>query len=239
MRPKIALITGASSEIGSVLVKTLLEAGVKVFAQIHQNKTLLRPLEDSPLLQIIPQDLSRIEQAEELVQKVVQTAGGLDFLINTIGPFEPVALPELHPAQWQQQLHSNLNITYNVSYFATAALIQSQGHIVNFSFAGADILKARPESAPYSIAKAGIVVLTKSLAAALAKHGVRVNAIAPGLIEAGEVSSAERQKLADQVPMGRPGKPLEVAQLLKWILLESPQYMSGAVIPVAGAWEYL
>lgn len=93
-------------------------------------------------------------------------------------------------------------------------------------------------STAYGAAKAGIVVLTKALAVSLAPLGVRVNAICPGLIEAGESAAPEREEMARQIPLGRPGKPHEIADVLTWLVTESPSYVTGALIPVAGAWEY-
>ncbi len=87
-------------------------------------------------------------------------------------------------------------------------------------------------------AKAGIVILTKSLADSLAPSGVRINAICPGLIEVDATTEKERQEMANQIPFGRHGRPGEMAEVVRWLGIESSPYLTGAIIPVACAWEY-
>lgn len=93
-------------------------------------------------------------------------------------------------------------------------------------------------STGYCAAKAGIVILTKSLAASLASSEVRVNAICPGLIEEGVTTELQRQEMAEQIPFGRPRRPNEIAEVVKWLVIDSPYYFNDALIQVAGAWEY-
>jgi len=144
----------------------------------------------------------------------------------------------LTPTEWEQQIHFNLNLNFHLSYFLKDQLIQSKGQIINFGYAGVEGLRAHLDAAPYGAAKAGLVVLTKTLASWLAPHGVRVNAISPGLIEEAAAEGSEREAMAAAIPLGRKGSPQEVAELLVWILTESPSYLTGSVLPMAGAWEF-
>lgn len=236
---KVAIITGASSDIGAVLVRELLEAGYTVYAQVNSNLKALKEMETSPALKIFSHDLSTAEQAEKLIQKVVKESDRVDVLINTIGPFQYKSLDDVTPQEWDDQIHFNLNLPFYMIHFAKECLIRSQGHVVNFTFSGADSPKAWVDTTAYCAAKLGLAVLTKSWAKQLAAHKVRVNGISPGLIEAATTSVAERKKMSEQIPCGRPGTPEEVCQVILWLLKQSPSYITGASIPVAGGWEFL
>ncbi len=236
---KTAIVTGASSDIGSVLVRELLSAEYTVYGQIHSNFGALKGLESNANLKVIPHDLSTSRQAEKFVQSVVEQSGRLDVLINAIGPMQHKSLSEVTPDEWDQQILFNLNLPFYMTHYAKEHLIRTQGHVVNFTFAGVESQKAWVNSTAFSSAKVGLVVLTKSWASILAPHRVRVNAISPGLIEVGDAQTEERKGMSDQIPYGRPGTPDEVAQVLMWLLKGSPSYLTGALIPIAGAWEYL
>jgi 3-oxoacyl-[acyl-carrier protein] reductase len=236
---QVVIVTGASSDIGVVLVRELLAAKYTVYAQVNSNLKALKELESTPFLKILSQDLSTSEQAEKLIQKVVGETDQLDVLINTIGPFFHKNLYEVTPREWDEQIHFNLNLPFYMTYFAKEYLIRNHGHIVNFTFAGVEAPKAWVNSTAYCSAKIGLSVLTKSWATQLAPHKARVNAISPGLIEVGNTEVEERKKMSDQIPFGRPGTPDEVSQVLIWLLKDSPSYITGASIPVAGGWEFL
>jgi 3-oxoacyl-[acyl-carrier protein] reductase len=236
---KTVLITGASSDIGVALVRDLLEAEYSVYAQVNSNSESLKEFKSNAHLKIIPHDLSSARQAEKLIQKVVGESKGLDVLINTIGPFLHKNLDKVTPQEWDEQIHFNLNLPYYMTTFAKEYLIQSKGHVINFTFAGVESPKAWVDSTAFCAAKIGLAVLTKSWASLLAPHQVRVNAISPGLIEVSSAPTDERKKMSDQIPYGRPGTPMEVSQVLIWLLKSSPAYLTGALIPIAGGWEYL
>ncbi|HXW52813.1 MAG TPA: SDR family oxidoreductase [Myxococcota bacterium] len=241
MKREVVIVTGASTSIGSSLVAQLLGDGYKVVAQINQNLGDLvasaRKFPDQ--LDIVTQDLSDEARARELMEKTAAKHGRIDVLINTIGPMLHKPLTDVTPLDWREQVHFNLNLAFYLTFYAQQYLRASQeGHIVNFAFSGAEQLKGRVDSTAYCAAKAGLVVLTKSLASAMARFGIRVNALCPGLIEANDPVDAERKEIAENLPLGRPGRPSEVSQVLSWLLTESPAYVTGALISVSGAWEY-
>lgn len=243
MLGKTALITGASSDIGHAIAKALAASGYHLAVHCHHNVTAIQAIHTEAAkvgvqAECFRYDLTEATGAEALVNSALKTFGRLDVLVNTIGPFYFKDIGEVTPAEWAEAIQLNLHVAFNVTYFAKPHLCSSQGHIINFAFSGVEHLKAWPRSTAYGAAKAGIVVLTKALAGSLAPRGVRVNAICPGLIEVGESSAPEREEMARQIPLGRPGKPDEIADVLTWLVTESPSYVTGALIPVAGAWEY-
>ena len=243
MRGKTALITGASSDIGHAIAKALAASGYHLAVHYHRNVPAIQAIRMEAAkvgvqAECFRYDLTEANGAEALLQSVFETFGRLDVLVNTVGPFYFKDLGEVTPTEWAEAIQLNLHVAFNVTYYAKPHLCSSQGHIINFAFSGVEHLKAWPMSTAYGAAKAGIVVLTKALAVSLAPLGVRVNAICPGLIEAGESSAPEREEMARQIPLGRPGKPDEIADVLTWLVTESPSYVTGALIPVAGAWEY-
>ncbi|MFH1728682.1 MAG: SDR family oxidoreductase [Pseudomonadota bacterium] len=243
MDKKCALVVGASSDIGLEIVQTLANLGYNVAAHYLNNANNLQKIKteyDSHenSIELFKHDLKDHKNASSLVNEVVDKFESIDVLVNAIGPFYYRDILETNPEEWKEEIDLNLNVVFNVTAYAKDHLIKSKGHIVNFAYSGAENKKAYPMSAGYCSAKAGVVVLTKSLAAKLAPMGVRVNAINPGLIEASTTTEKEREEMAKSIPFGRPGTPREVADVLNWILTDSPQYMTGAFIPIAGAWEY-
>ena len=244
MGSKTALITGASSDTGQALAISLAASGFNIAAHYHSNLEAVRVVEDEARkcgvqVGLFCYDLVEPKQAKEMVTAVVKQFNRIDVLVNTIGPSYRRDILEVTPEEWSEAISLNLHTAFNVSYFAKEHICASKGHIINFAFAGVESLRAWRQHTGYGAAKAGIVVLTKSLATSLAPFGVRVNAISPGLIEAGTAMDEKRQELSRQVPFGKLGRPGEIAEVVKWLVTESPSYLTGALIPVAGAWEFL
>lgn len=235
---KVVLLTGASSEMGVYIVAHLLERSCVVYGQVHNNAGTLTALAAHKNLHLITADLRDKQAAETLVRHVVQKAGRLDALINLIGPYDEIALDALSPEHWRSQIHLNLDLVFFMTHFAKQPLMATKGHIINFAFAGAELIKARPVSTAYCIAKTGVVILTKSLAHTLGAHGIRVNIVSPGLMRTPDASAA-RLELINAIPMSREGQPEELATTLSWLLFDSPAYINGANIAVSGAWEFV
>lgn len=240
---KTILITGASSGIGRAVALALAGEGAALALHYHQGAEAAAELQQALSAQGcasfgLAYDLTRPEQAKAMVEEAVGSMGRLDVLVNVVGPFFQGAINEITPAQWQEAIALNLHTCFNASHYAQAYLCASRGQIVNFAFAGVENLKAWTLSPAYCAAKAGVVVLTKSWAAALAAQGVRVNAVCPGLVEEGEAGEAERQRMAEQIPLGRPVRPEEVAATVRWLVEDSPKSLTGSLIAVSGGWEY-
>ena len=243
MEAKTALITGASSDIGRAVAVELAASGFNIAAHYLNNRAAAQDIREQIAgwgvrASLFRYDLMHVNHAKDLVDAVVSDFGRIDVLVNTIGPFYHRDILDVTPQEWAEAIQLNLNVAFNVTYFAKEPLCATKGHVINFGFSGVQSMKAWPTSAGYCAAKAGLVVLTKSLAASYAPLGVRVNAVCPGLVEAGPIDEQERQEMARQIPLGRPGRPKEVAEIVRWLVVESPTYVTGALVPVSGGWEY-
>lgn len=240
---KTALVTGASSDIGRAVAIALAKKHFNLALHYWTRKKPVLAIRDAvaPLsiaCELYCRDLTDPEQARTLLNEAVDRFGGIDAIINVVGPFSYRPILETTPHDFTEALSLNLNTCFFVTHYALDILRKSKGHVVNFAFAGVENSKAWPMSTAYCAAKSGVAVLTKSLAATLAPEGVRVNAVCPGLVEEGQITADERREMAAQIPFGRPVKPNEVADTVVWLVTESPSVLTGAMIAVSGGWEY-
>ncbi|NPV63752.1 MAG: SDR family NAD(P)-dependent oxidoreductase [Methanotrichaceae archaeon] len=177
-----ALITGASSGVGKSIALELGRYCSSLALHYHRNLGEARSIQETLSLKncrckLFCYDLTDSEKAEMMVSRAASELGGLDALIIVIGPFSYSEIGNVTCQEWEKTIALKLHTCYHVTRHALPYLIHSRGHIVNFAFSGVEDLKAWPMSTAYCVSKAGIVILTKSLAPSLAPKGVRVNAI--------------------------------------------------------------
>jgi NAD(P)-dependent dehydrogenase (short-subunit alcohol dehydrogenase family) len=240
---KTILITGGNSNTGIAVAQVLAEHPCRLALHYYSNQSKAEQIQaylDSRQLPngLFRYDLTRPRQAEELIAQTLEQFGSIDVLINVVGPFVYKSILEVTPLEWQNDINLNLHSCFYTTHYALDALRRSRGHIINFAFAGVENNKARPMSVGYCAAKSGVVALTKSLAVALAPDGVRANAVCPGLVEDEDIGEEERQQMASQIPYGRPVYAEEIAKTVEWLVWNSPETMTGALLSVAGGWEY-
>lgn len=232
------MITGGARRIGAAIARELHDRGLNVVLHCRQSQDRARELQrelearrpDS--VEVLIADLNHVAGLAELVERAEQRWQRLDALVNNASSFYPTPLEQTTPEQWDDLLGSNLRAPYFLAQAAAPALRSSRGCIVNL----VDIHADRPmRSHPvYSIAKAGLVMLTRSLAMEMAPE-VRVNGVAPGAIlwpEHGTDSLAQRAIL-DRVPLGRAGSPGDIARTVSFLLQDAP-YVTGQVLAVDG-----
>ncbi len=244
LRGKAALVTGGASGIGLATIELLLLAGAKVamnhLADDGRARTEIERFQAHGY-QIIgaPGDVSRPGEAEAMVTRAVEQLGGLDILVNTAGtpgtqaPIDFRDLDAMTEAFWQTILSTNLLGPFRCSHAATPALKRARGAIVNTaSVAGL----GRPGSSiAYGASKAGLVNLTRSLAVALAPE-VRVNAVAPGLVDSPWTQAwpAERKRgYTDSALMRRMCTPADIAEAILF-LAAGGAMVTGHTLPVDG-----
>jgi 3-oxoacyl-[acyl-carrier protein] reductase len=182
-------------------------------------------------------DVSIPEQAAAFAKKVEEEFGAVDALINGAGPYHRVNILEETPTSWQDMLRNNLDSVFYMSR-AVAPGMKSRhwGRIISFSMANADQMVAQPELTAHYIAKAGVLILTRTLAKTLASHGITVNAISPGFINSGSAPESELAGMVKKIPAGYIGEVKDVVSTVRFLLSDEARYVNGTNIHLSGGW---
>lgn len=235
---KCALITGAAKRIGAAITERLHEAGASVAIHYRSStadaKELCSRLNDArpDSAEIFAADLNDTAGLDSLVESVVDWGGGLDILVNNASSFYPTPFGSISESQWDDLIGSNLKAPLFLSQAAWCHLKSSRGVIINML----DIHARRPlrNHPVYSSAKAGLSMLTRSLARDMGPE-VRVNGIAPGAILWPEdgITEAIKNNIVSQVPLKRPGEPVDIADCVLYLARDAA-YVTGQIIAVDG-----
>lgn len=239
---KVALITGGAKGIGRAIGADLARAGWEVAFCYRTSETeaadtasLLKKSGGRVLAERC--DVSQPEQAEAFVQKVEREFSAVDALINCAGPYHRVNILQETAAGWNAMFDHNLHSVFYMSQAVAPGMkARKGGRIVNFSMANADQMIAQPELTAHYIAKAGVLILTRTLAKALAPYGVTVNAISPGFINSGSAPEAELAGMAKKIPAGYIGELSDAVAAVRYLLSEEARYVNGANIHLSGGW---
>ena len=241
---KVALVTGASSGIGAATARLLAAQGVRVAVGFHQNKKgaieVLEKISASGGTAVAAMgDFRKTREIRSVVAQVVNEFGPIDILINNAGSLvKRLPIREITEEMWDDVIALNLKSAVFASQAVAPSMIERRtGAIVNVvSIAGHN--GGGPGAGTYATAKAGLTSFTKSLAKELAPHGVRVNAISPGVIDTPfhEVFSTPEMiaGFVKTIPLGRVGKSEECAQVIAFLASDKASYITGAIIPVDG-----
>ncbi len=182
-------------------------------------------------------DVSDPAAAQNLIRRVEQSWGRIDALINCAGPYHRLNLLDETPEGWNEMFDHNLHPVFYLTQAAAPGMkARKQGRIVNFSMANADQMIAQPEVTAHYIAKAGVLILTKTLAKMLAPHGITVNAISPGFIDSGSAPPGELAGMAKKIPAGYVGEVKDTVAAVKFLLSDEARYITGTNIHVSGGW---
>jgi pteridine reductase len=235
---KAALITGGARRVGAAIARRLHAAGANVLLHYRDSEADAAKLE-AALNALRAKSAARVKA--ELLAPIAPRAllsaardsfGRLDLLVNNASSFFPVEVGAIEASHWEELIGSNLRAPMFICQEAAPELAKTQGAIINI----VDIHAERPLKgySVYSIAKAGLAALTRSLALELAPK-VRVNAVAPGAIawpDDGQFETAERNRILATTPLGRLGSPEDIAQAVHF--LACAPYITGQVIAVDG-----
>jgi pteridine reductase len=238
LKDKVALITGGARRVGAAIARKLHGAGASVVIHYHRSAAeaqalaaelnLIRPSSVTPL----GGNLLDLKVLHSLVDATIARHGHLDVLVNNASTFYPTPVGEITEAQWNDLMGTNLKVPLFLSQAAAPHLKSREGLILNI----ADIHGQRPlrYHTVYSPAKAGLIMLTQSLARELAPQ-VRVNAIAPGPVEFPEqgLTDEMKQAIIDKTLLKRRGSPEDIARAALFFVSEAP-YVTGQILAVDG-----
>jgi 3-oxoacyl-[acyl-carrier protein] reductase len=238
---RTALVTGGSRGIGRACCVRLARAGARVAINYRSDEEAAR--ETARLVEgagaralVVQADVSVPEEVQRMVDAITGALGPVDLLVNNAGVFDYVPHTEATLEMWRRTLDVNLTGTFLVTFAVKDGMaVRRYGRIVNMTSISA--LEARPMSLAYAASKAGVVAFTKSLAAALAADNVRINAVAPGLIETeilDGVAPDALERIIAATPMKRIGTPDEVAALVQFLLSDESSFTTGQTIVASG-----
>lgn len=242
MNTRVALITGGAKGIGRGIALDLAAQHWKIAfcyrtSEPDAQKTALAITERGGQALAIRCDVSDPVAAKTLVAQVEQKWGGIDVLINGAGPYHRINLFEETVEGWNEMFDGNLHpIFYLAKAVAPGMKARKSGRIINFSMANADQMISQPDVTAHYIAKAGVLILTRTLAKLLAPHGITVNAVSPGFIDSGSAPPEELAGMTKRIPAGYLGTVDDTAAAVRYLLSEDARYVNGANIQISGAW---
>lgn len=243
---KVAIVTGGGSGIGRATCYRFLQEGAQVVvadrnqAGAEETRGLMEGTNDNSAVSVV--DVSRAGQVQRMVDETVSRFGRLDILVNGAAILiRTPPLVEVDDVDWDLTMDTNLKgLFYCCKYAIPAMLAKGGGSIVNIaSMSG---IRGVAYSVPYAVSKAGVIHLTKVAAGQYTRQGVRINCIAPGGVDTpqmrGSTASAETFMERQQGhPLGRVGRPEEIANLITWLSSDEASYVSGSTyITDGGAW---
>jgi NAD(P)-dependent dehydrogenase (short-subunit alcohol dehydrogenase family) len=225
---KVAVVTGASQGIGAGLVEAFLQLGHQVVATSRS----IQP-SDNPDLVTVAGDIGDPETGKRVIEEALARFGRVDTLVNNAGIFIPNAFTDYTPQQYAQVLATNLDGFFYVSQHAIKAMEkQGSGHVVQISTSLIDQANSKIPSVIASLTKGGLNAATKSLAIEYANRGIRVNAVALGIIKTPMHAPETHEFLAGLHPVGRMG---EIGDIVDAVLyLDKAQFVTGEILHVDG-----
>ncbi|MEJ2052628.1 MAG: 3-oxoacyl-[acyl-carrier-protein] reductase [Calditrichaceae bacterium] len=238
--PKAAIVTGSAQGIGKSIALTLAKSGLNVVISdilIDEAEKTAAEIERTGVKAIaVKTDVSNADDAKALIQTTKDTFGSVDVLVNNAGITRDNLSMRMSESDWDMVLNVNLKGSFLCAQAASKIMMkQKYGRIVNISSVSGILGTAG--QANYASSKAGVIALTKALARELAARNITVNAVAPGFIlteMTDKLSEDVKNEYLNQIPLGRAGTPLDVANVVEFLISPAASYLTGVLIPVSG-----
>lgn len=238
---KVIIITGASRGIGRCIAENLAKKGYIVVANYNKSENeaiqLKANLKNENInIDIFKADVSNRAEVKNLIEYTITKYKKIDCIINNAGIDQIKMFLDITDNDWNNMLNNNLNSVFYMCQEALPYMIhEKSGSIINISSIWGQI-GASCESA-YSVSKAGVDALTKSLAKELGPSNIRVNSIAPGIIDTemnNNITKEEKEKIIEEIPLQKIGKSIDITKCIEWLIAD--EYVTGQVIGINGGW---
>ncbi|WP_137283892.1 SDR family NAD(P)-dependent oxidoreductase [Halorussus salinisoli] len=233
---RTALVTGSAKGVGRELLLALAEEGASVAVHYRTSGDAAAEVAEAarergaPAATTVQGDVADPDDVDEMFDAAEADLGTVDVLVNNVGPFAPDHWEDISFEQWNTVLQANVNGTYLCCKRALAGMReQSWGRIVNVGYASSEKGLINPKNAPYFIAKQGVLMFTRMLAADTQDDGITANAVSPYVVE-------NSDEFPEDLPRGRPADFEDVAQAVLFFLDEESEYISGENVEVDGGW---
>lgn len=239
---KVAIVTGASRGIGRCIAKELAIKGYNVIANYNKSEIEANALKEELKLkginiEIFKADVSKRDEVNKLVEFVLNKYKKIDILVNNAGISENKMFVDETDDDWNRVINTNLYSAFIMSKTVIPNMVHNKcGCIINISSIWGQIGSSC--EVIYSISKAGMDALTKSLAKELGPSNIRVNSIAPGIIDTEmnkNLNKDDLENIKDQIPLGKIGKTEDIAKCVNWLVEDN--YVTGQVIAINGGWN--
>lgn len=235
---KIVIVTGASKGIGREIAKTLAKKGYVVIANYNKSEKEIKELKEelnkeNIEIDTFKADVSKRVEVQKMVEYVINKYKKVDVLINNAGISNIKMFTDITDEDWSEIINTNLYSTFIMSQEIVPNMIHNKkGCIINISSIWG-LVGASCESL-YSISKAGIDAMTKSLAKELGPSNIRVNSIAPGIIDTQMNQKIDKEDIKQEIPLERIGKTQDISKCVEWLIED--EYTTGQIISINGGW---